>query len=153
MKEAVFILIVGDELSDFSMLISRMQHLSPAKNFHKVSDSWNFINTIKVIEDEVESLLDTEIRVIIDLGLPFFEAYVCLQALAGYDYKTPVKVFLLEDEYLVHPAPSIDQYTIAGRFPKPPGPEEIEYILSDQSVCYFRKEESGRSGGFSDYLI
>lgn len=142
MKKPVFILIIGSDLSECSGLISRIQQSATGRNFYKASDSLNFIEALKAVEDAGESVLQTEVRVIIDLDLPFFEAYVCLQALAGYDYQYPVRVYLLEGEHTIKASPSIEQYIIAGRFRKPLKTCAIECILKDHKADYFQKEVS-----------
>lgn len=139
MKKAVFILVADNDLSAFSDLIGQIKGLSRTKNLYKASDLLGFIETIKTVEESVDSVFDTEIRVIIDLDLPFFEAYVCLQALAAYEYKCSVCVYLLEGDCTIQPGPNIEQYSIAGRFHKPPGQEELSYMLADQSTAYFQK--------------
>lgn len=139
MKKAVFILVTDNDLSDFSDLIGRIKGLSLSKNLYKASSSFSFIEAIKTVEERVDSVFDTEIRVILDLDLPFFEAYVCLQALAAYEYKCPVCVYLLEGDCTIQPGPNIEQYSIAGRFHKPPGQEEIMLMLADHSAVYFQK--------------
>lgn len=150
MKKPVFILVVGNDFSDCSGLISRIQSSGTYKNFYKASDSLSFIETVTTIEDAADSLLQTEIRVIIDLDLPFFEAYVCLQALARYDYKCPVRVYLLEGEYTIKASPSVEQYVIAGRFYKPLKAIDIEDIMADHKAYYFQKELSNTSNGSID---
>lgn len=152
MKKTFFILVVGDNLSDCSNLISRIQQLDTGKIFYKASDSLGLIETFQEVEDAADCILQTEVRVIIDLNLPFFEAYVCLQALAGYDFNCPVRVYLLEDEYTIKASPCIRQYIIAGRFHKPLNACEIEYILTDCTADYFQKEINSTSGiSFNKY--
>lgn len=149
MKKAVFVLIVDNDLTDFSGLISQVKQLSAAKNLYKVSDSLHFIEILKEVEEAADSVFTTEVRVIIDLSLPYFEAFVCLQALAAYDYKCPIRVYLIEDEHTVRPCPSVEQYTLAGRFHKPLGKEEIAHILADHHTDYFQKEPGNVSGAIN----
>lgn len=146
MKKAVFILIAENDLSDFAGLISKVKGLGTSKNLYKASDSLHFLETLKAVEEAADSVFTTEVRVIIDLSLPYFEAFVCLQALAACDYKCPVLVYLLDDEHMIKPCPRIEQYTIAGRFDKPLGEEEITRIVYYDHTNYFQKEPGNLSG-------